>query len=171
MALNFSDLGKKEKEIRCIVTQKFNKKVKVYYDNFDEVKEKFGLKIVTIYEPSTEQKEKIMNLINESIKENIDKTEISINGDKFLLELLEELTDIELNLDYDNEKDRKQIEKILKQPSRLLLAVHSEITEICNEIFDMMYNNLVSFAERPEGIRQAMLHQYDNQATKIGDFK
>lgn len=162
MSLNFSELGRQEREVRCIITQGLNKKIKVYYDDFEDVKKKFGLKIVTIYEPEKEQRTMILDLINKGIKEKAENS-IAIKGDDFLLTLLEELTDIDLNLDSEKEEDREQIDYILKNPSKILLAVHNEVTEICNEIFDEIYNNLVSFAERPEGVREALLKEYSKE--------
>lgn len=163
MSLNFSDLGGYDREIRCIVVQSFNKKIKVYYDNFEEVKEKFGNKVVTIYEPDDEQRGMITDLLIQSLKDSEENDEeIKINATDFIVKLLSELTDLNLNLSYENEEDLKKIEKILSKPTRLLRVINTEITDICSEIFDSLYTSLETLAERPEGMRNAVLERLKN---------
>lgn len=160
MSLNFSDLGGFDREIRCIIVQTFNKKIKIYYDNFEEVKEKFGNKVVTIYEPTQEQKGMIIDLLINGIKDvEENEGQIRIDATDFVLKLLSNLTDLNLNLSYDNEEDRKKIDKILSKPTRLLSSIHKEVTDICNEVFDSLYNSLEVIKDRPEGVREAMLER------------
>lgn len=162
--VNFSELGlNEEREIRCLVTQGLNKKIKVYYNDFDNIKNKIGQKIVTVYETNEEDRDLIIDLINEGIKKelesgrDVDKKNIGIDAIDFIVVLLQRLTDINLDIDVT---DIKSIEKIIKKPTNLLLAIHKEINTMCNYILDSIYENMVSFADRPEGVRQFLLSQY-----------
>lgn len=164
MSINFSELGREEREIRCLVVQNLNKRIDVIYDNVENFKKQFGQKVVTVYEPTSEQHDMILDLINKGLDEDENLKELKIKGTDFILVLLKELTDIELNL--NAEKDSAKIEKILKNPKDILLAVHSEINKICNTLMDRIYENMVDFSHRPEGLQKVIIQQFHESEAK-----
>lgn len=168
--INFSELGlQEEREIRCLVSQDFKKKIRVHYSDYENVKNKIGQKVVTVYEANEDDRKIIIDLVEQGIKEQlesgnaVEKNNLTISGVDFIVLLLQRLTDINLDIDII---DAKAIEKILNKPTNLLLAIHKEINAMCNHIIDEIYENMVSFSERPEGVRQFLLEQYNREVVE-----
>lgn len=157
--MNFSELGyKNEKEIRCVITQSWNKKIKVHYEDFEKIHSMYGDKSVIVYESNESSDNIVLNLLNESIKE---EKGLTISPEDFIIELLGVFTNIELDL--DAEKDKDKISKIVNKPTALFKAVQSEVQIICNEIFDRIYKNMQDFIERPTGLKEVVLQEVVNK--------
>lgn len=84
---------------------------------------------IEIYNVTNETSDEVNKILVESFNE-VDKT-IDIKGEIVLVKLLKVLTNIDLDLDI--EKDKDLIMEILKSPSELLLQVTDELTEVVRE--------------------------------------
>lgn len=109
---------------------------------------------VEIYNPTPEQRDKILKLLIKATKiqeENgIYKVVTGLTEEDIILVMLEELTNI--HLDLDKIKDRDKILSIINDPSDLLLQVKYELDKILAEISSLYLKMLKNTIELSDDI-------------------
>lgn len=158
MEILFSNL--KRKEVKCVI---FEEKgiLRIAYENIDIIKEKYD-GVIEVYSPNEKQRKLILDIIGSNLEITENKVNAKISDEDLLLVLVEELTNIKLDL--DREKDKDKIQEILSDPTELLLRVKMEINKICNEIFYMWYDATKEFSRTPDELKEAIL--LNNQEVK-----
>lgn len=101
--------------------------------------------VVKVFNPSQQQKMDILSLLEKHTGED----SISLSGE-LLLEVIKELTDIEIDLD-----DKEEIASILDEPNDLLVSVNAEINSILLGLITMQYRNINDMAKLPPELLKA----------------
>lgn len=146
--IKFSDLGRKE--LRCLIFEDENGRLKVKYDSLNKLKNKLE-NTIEVYNPNIKQREEIIKLLTSNIENTGD---VNIDGDIIIKTFLPMLTNIELDL------NEEQIKEIVADPSDTLLLVQDEIGKIIGNIVDRFKNNIDMLQNMTEEEREILFNQY-----------
>ena len=107
---------------------------------------------VNVYNPNDEQKIQIIELFQNSIKDEED--DVEINDQDVMLKLIPMLTNIEIDFE-----DNDLIQEVINDPSDLLLDVIQDINDIVEVVVTRTVKTLNKLAELPEEEQAKILEQ------------
>jgi len=107
---------------------------------------------VEVYNPSPEQQNQITQMFLDKLDKN---EEIEIDGKLVLLKLIPMLTNIDLDLDENDDL----VEEILNDPSEILELVTLEITDIIQSIVNKTIKNIENLANLPKEQLEKVLQE------------
>jgi hypothetical protein len=115
---------------------------------------------VEVYNPSPEQQNQITQMFLDKLDKN---EEIEIDGKLVLLKLIPMLTNIDLDLDENDDL----VEEILNDPSEILELVTLEITDIIQSIVNKTIKNIENLANLPkEQLEKVLQENKSEEETK-----
>lgn len=115
---------------------------------------------VEVYNPSPEQQNQITQMFLDKLDKN---EEIEIDRKLVLLKLIPMLTNIDLDLDENDDL----VEEILNDPSEILELVTLEITDIIQSIVNKTIKNIENLANLPkEQLEKVLQENKSEEETK-----
>jgi hypothetical protein len=109
---------------------------------------------VDVFNPNDEQKIKIIELFQESIKDEDDGVEI--NDQDVMLKLIPMLTNIEIDFE-----DNDLIQEVINDPSDMLLDIIQDINDIVEGVITRTVKTLNKIAELPEEEQAKLLEKVE----------
>ena len=103
---------------------------------------------IYIYNPSPEKKQQIEKMIFNKLQGQETSKDVELSAREVLLELLPILSNIDLGLDI--EKDKEMIEEIINDPSDILVEVIDDISEIFTGISKSLMKNISAISKLPK---------------------
>jgi hypothetical protein len=116
---------------------------------------------VIIYNPNQEQRKMILDLIVNNLHTEDDKMTTKISGTDMVFKLLDELTNIHLELDMNNPEHQQRVQNIVSNPSDLFLDINNQLNKIVNKQFYRYYDNLKQLADMPQDLRDVYIESLD----------
>lgn len=146
----------KRKEIRCLVIEDFETGDIIKLIKKDDIEEALLTysenEITKIYNPSQKQLEEINSIIERN--SDGEKVYSKINGIDMLIKIIPMLTDIEIDL--DKEEDIELINEIISDPNDVFNEVVMEINKIIMNVNLKWIDNLKLLNKLPDEIVNAM---------------
>ena len=159
-------LLRKEKEVKSVVYIDNKNNVRVAYDNFETLCKEYGEdEVIKIYKPTIKQRPWIEKILKEEMQIYEKTVEAGLSSTN-TYKLIDELSSLGLKLDLNDKEDREYWERIINDPSDLMLAIRREIDEVATFLFKIIVENTKEFMDLPKEIRSNIIEINKNKILK-----
>ena len=172
--VNFSDLGSlKRYENKSAIYIDAKENVVIVYGKENIEKTITEVKTpVLVYNPNIELRVFIVNLfVKHMVIAEDGNITFDVSNSEVIKNLLDKMSNINLNLEEDTEENKKKIDEIIADPSELLMAVNDVIGDVSKVIMKRWTNNMIELQNMPEEERTSYIKEIERQSLEDKKLK